>query len=308
MIINKSFTTIEMVYDVNAGSKLFCVKTFSISELEHLTELKAHTIRTWELRYGIPQPERSLTNVRSYSLDQLSTILQLALLSQNGYRISDICNHSPEGLGNLLHRLRFESHQHRVLINHLIIAMYRMDVELFEAELEKGFHSWTPQTMVSEVIFPFLQKTKLLVNGTQSTEEHLVVTSIRKKLLGLIERLPAAHTGGRCILLFLPGTRGLDLGLLYLCFRLRVAGRRVIYMGNDVSMSNIRDVVLKYQPEFLYTYSFGKEKFDLEKLSGILKDASHPATLLFTGNAGNTYDDAHIINLDLEDALKYLLK
>ena len=43
---------------------------FSIKNLENLSGIKAHTFRIWEKRYNLLSPERTDTNIRSYSLDQ----------------------------------------------------------------------------------------------------------------------------------------------------------------------------------------------------------------------------------------------
>ena len=37
----------------------------SIGDLEQLTGIKAHTIRMWEQRYGLLQPVRTATNIRT---------------------------------------------------------------------------------------------------------------------------------------------------------------------------------------------------------------------------------------------------
>lgn len=40
--------------------------TYSIKDLERLSGIKAHTIRIWEKRYGMIEPDRTSTNIRSY--------------------------------------------------------------------------------------------------------------------------------------------------------------------------------------------------------------------------------------------------
>ena len=44
---------------------------FSIKNLENLSGIKAHTLRIWEKRYNLLEPERTDTNIRRYSLDSL---------------------------------------------------------------------------------------------------------------------------------------------------------------------------------------------------------------------------------------------
>ena len=53
---------------------------FSIKDVEALTGIKPHTLRIWEQRYGILKPERTDTNIRYYSSDDLKRILNISLL------------------------------------------------------------------------------------------------------------------------------------------------------------------------------------------------------------------------------------
>ena len=65
------------------------VKTsFSIKNLEHLSGIKAHTIRIWEKRYNLFEPERTETNIRLYNLDSLQKLLNVSMLYKNGFKIS----------------------------------------------------------------------------------------------------------------------------------------------------------------------------------------------------------------------------
>ncbi|MEI8135959.1 MAG: MerR family transcriptional regulator, partial [Bacteroidota bacterium] len=63
---------------------------YSIKDLERLTGIKAHTLRIWEQRYEILRPERTETNIRYYSNSDLRRILNISLLNNNGYKISNI--------------------------------------------------------------------------------------------------------------------------------------------------------------------------------------------------------------------------
>ena len=69
--------------------------SFTIKELEALSGIKAHTIRIWEQRYNFLKPSRTTTNIRTYSSEELKTILTVALLNKHGYKISRINNMAP---------------------------------------------------------------------------------------------------------------------------------------------------------------------------------------------------------------------
>ena len=44
---------------------------YSIKELEQLSGIKAHTIRIWEKRYNLIEPQRTANNIRFYSDEDL---------------------------------------------------------------------------------------------------------------------------------------------------------------------------------------------------------------------------------------------
>ena len=58
---------------------------FSIKNLENLSGIKAHTLRIWEKRYNLLEPERTDTNIRRYSLESLKKLLNITLLYNHGY-------------------------------------------------------------------------------------------------------------------------------------------------------------------------------------------------------------------------------
>jgi MerR family transcriptional regulator, light-induced transcriptional regulator len=59
---------------------------YSIKDLEQLSGIKAHTIRIWEKRYNLFDPERTPTNIRYYSDDDLKKLLNVTILNRNGLR------------------------------------------------------------------------------------------------------------------------------------------------------------------------------------------------------------------------------
>ena len=71
---------------------------YSIKDLENLTKIKAHTIRIWEQRYGILNPQRTPTNIRYYVDSDLRKILNVNLLYTNGYKISKIAHKDAHAL------------------------------------------------------------------------------------------------------------------------------------------------------------------------------------------------------------------
>ena len=81
---------------------------FSIKDLENLTGIKAHTIRIWEKRYNLFEPNRTDSNIRYYDIISLQKILNISLLNNNGLKISKIAALSEKGLEQQVKELIFK--------------------------------------------------------------------------------------------------------------------------------------------------------------------------------------------------------
>lgn len=278
------------------------MKSFSIKELEVLCGIKAHTIRIWELRYDVFQPERTNGNVRRYSIDELSKLSKLALLSNSGYKASHICKMTHDELQSVAGQLKLDHERMQRAVGELVIYMHKMDIRGFETQLDDCFLSWPAATVIDEIIFPFLSKVGLLCKGRQLSEEHLVVTAIRKKLLWSIERLDTHRPNAKTILLFLSNEKQLDLLLLYLHYHLKQDGWEVIYLGVNITLSNLEELLSLKQPDFLLTYLPQKHPISLDELSPRMKKLAPEAKLLVvdTGKPDEktAYDNVTTASID----------
>ena len=76
------------------------MSVYSIADLEKLSGIKAHTLRIWEKRYNIVEPNRTDTNIRFYDDIQLKKILNISFLVNQGFKISKLAILSAESLAN----------------------------------------------------------------------------------------------------------------------------------------------------------------------------------------------------------------
>ena len=63
---------------------------FTTRDLEDISGIIAHTIRTWEKRYDLFKPKRAARNIRYYNLESLQKLLNVVALQQKGFKISKI--------------------------------------------------------------------------------------------------------------------------------------------------------------------------------------------------------------------------
>lgn len=246
------------------------IKNFTISDLERFSGIKAHTLRVWERRYATINPLRSGGNCRLYSLDELNKVLNISLLNNNGYRISVLSKTSSEEIETKVRRISFDPVKWQKAINDLTINMYAMEPGSFDKMLDELLLIWPVDSLIEKIIYPFLSITGLLWRGNKLPEEHLVVTSIRRKLIFAIESSNFKKCSNKTVLLFLPGRDQLDLGLLYSNYFLTSRGIKVLYMGNDVSPENLKTILHKSYISCLFTYLPLAHSFPVPQLTEYL--------------------------------------
>ena len=108
---------------------------YSIKEVETLSGVKAHTLRIWEQRYHLLTPERTDTNIRFYSDEQLRMLLNIATLNRNGMKISKIAGLEKGALNQEVLKVFESANQPDNLLDSLIHSMLDFDERRFEKTL-----------------------------------------------------------------------------------------------------------------------------------------------------------------------------
>jgi DNA-binding transcriptional MerR regulator len=222
---------------------------FSIRDLEEFSGVKAHTIRIWERRYGILAPDRTETNIRTYGLTELKTILNVAFLNRYGVKISRIAALSEKERDRTVKDLAEKQGSTDDALNALKLAMVGYDTEGFErtsaAYLEReGFRN-----LVERLYVPLLECIGLLwqSNSICPAQEHFVSNLVRQKLIAGIDGLrPTSAGSGTTQVLYLPQDEIHELGLLYVHYLLRSRGERVVFLGQSVPKDDLAQVVQQF--------------------------------------------------------------
>jgi MerR family transcriptional regulator, light-induced transcriptional regulator len=217
---------------------------YKIRDLETLTGIKAHTIRIWEKRYNLLEPNRTDTNLRLYSDKELQDILLVNLLNQNGYKISKIADLSRE------ERIRRANQIHDALspdvgINKLIYALVEMDEQAFDQIIMKLVNDHGIEDTFSNFIVPFLERIGVmwLTDSISVAQEHFISMLIRQRLTVEIDKLSYnTESQTKAALLYLPENEWHDIGLLYYYFVLKKNGWRVYYLGQSTPIDGVREV------------------------------------------------------------------
>ena len=245
------------------------MNAFTIKDLENLSGIKAHTIRIWEQRYNFLKPQRTTTNIRYYTNDELKTVLNIALLNKYGFKISHIDRMQPNEIRERILSLGdVRAIQERV-VNDLVKQMADLDMDTFEKTMTSYISSKGIERTVTQIIFPFLEKIGILwqTGHINPAQEHLVTNVIRQKLMVAIERCVSPVTMNKTVLFFLPEGEHHELGLLFMYYLLKSKGAKTIYLGANVPVKDVEYVVKLKKPDVVFVHmtatatTFNFEKF-----------------------------------------------
>lgn len=250
------------------------MKHFSIRDLESFSGIRAHTIRVWEKRYGLFNPQRNEGNIRRYLLEDVKLLLTLTLLQKKGSKISRLALMAPDVLFSLAKTLTHDESRLELAQTQLIEFMYATDIEAFEFVLDNCLLSWGIDKTIQKVMVPFMEKVQLFSYNDSSSEVHFIVTALRKKLILGIEKTNPLATDQKLGLLFLPQGEHFDLVLLYITYALKQKGLRVLYMGTNISEQNAKAMFLSKKPDYLFTYIPQKQKFKFPQLAAYLQQTN----------------------------------
>lgn len=229
---------------------------YSIKDLEHLSGIKAHTLRIWEQRYGLIDPKRTDTNIRYYDQDDLKLVLNISLLKDNGYKISKIAVMSKEAMSDAVSIITEKATSHADQVYALTLSMIDMDEQRFEKIISSNTLKLGFERTMLNVIYPFLSKIGImwLTDSINPAQEHFMSNLIRQKLMVAIDgQYPAVDAKARKYMLFLPEGELHELSLLFANYLIRARNGRTIYLGQDMPFHDLSMAYELYQPDYLLT-------------------------------------------------------
>jgi MerR family transcriptional regulator, light-induced transcriptional regulator len=252
------------------------MKSFTIGDLENLTGIKGHTIRIWERRYQLLQPQRSFTNIRSYSLQDVECLLNVALLNKYGFRISVICGLDSARLRQKIVELKSPEATQDKAIRDLLLSILRTDADHFEFILDSCCASLGSDFSILHIILPFLERIEVF-RSRLHMQDHFMHLLRRKLHIGIDKEKTSMGKGKTC-LLFLPEGMRCDMRLLCAAYLFTKTGFRVIYLGQNSSLEEVISIAAMRKPELVFTSLNRKTyRFDYEKFASALMEAS-PST------------------------------
>jgi MerR family transcriptional regulator, light-induced transcriptional regulator len=232
------------------------MSNYSIKDLEQLSGIKAHTLRIWEQRYNIINPKRTDTNIRTYDDKDLKLVLNIALLKDHDYKISEIAKLSLEELSKEVLAISERNLSYPDQIHTLTIAMIDLDEERFEKAMATSILQFGFENTMINIIYPFMSQIGILwVTGSIGpAQEHFITNLIRQKLIVAIDgQVTRLESDSKKYILFTPEGELHEIPLLFANYILRARQNKVIYLGQSLPFSELQFVYELHKPDYIFS-------------------------------------------------------
>lgn len=259
---------------------------YSIKELAILSGIKAHTIRIWEKRYNMFSPDRTDTNIRRYSDNDLKLALNTSLLINMGYKISRIAKMSEDEISNIVSRGNKYTSPPPVPES-LFIAAMNLDKDAFLKKISETVEQKGLEWTFENLIVPYQKRIGLLwLAGTITpAQEHFSSNLLREFLIKTSLNSSIESKKSSKILFFLPEGEMHELGLLYFNSIAHLDGYQTIYLGQNVPVNDIIDLSKKHKVDYIFTsFTLSVPEENIEELFNALIDSLKSIKIFVTGN------------------------
>lgn len=280
--------------------------SYTIKDLEKVSGIKAHTIRIWEQRYHFLQPQRTETNIRSYSGEELKVILNVSLLNKYGFKISHIDRMSAEQMEEKILQLNQLDAQKERVVNALIKEMVSLNMPSFERQLDLYVGQKGIDKTITEIIFPFLERVGILwiTNHINPAQEHLATNLIRQKIILGIEKLTPLPNYTSRVVLFMPEGEYHEIGILYVHYLLKSRGIYVDYLGANVPIIDLKYLTEQRKIDYLYCHLTSPNRnFKMDKFFTQLAQINASVPIIISGQMIQEFKGNLAPNIHLKKSL-----
>ncbi|QIA08717.1 MerR family transcriptional regulator [Draconibacterium halophilum] len=259
---------------------------YSIKDLETLSGIKAHTIRIWEKRYDLLKPERTDTNIRYYTDNDLKRMLNVSLLVRNGYKISKVAGWEDEKIKGTVIDVAKNKKTEQSYVEQLLLHMVNFDNIGFQTLVNEIIEKFGIEEAMQGVFFGLFERigTYWQVGSIFPAQEHYVSNIIRQKVIAAIDSLGLNNERDKSILFYLPDNELHELSLLFYSYLAAKSGYNVIYLGQFVPFADLEKMKSHIQIEYIFTAFISSiNKEELEHYLANLKEVYQHQKVFITG-------------------------
>ncbi|MBT5901661.1 MAG: MerR family transcriptional regulator [Opitutaceae bacterium] len=235
---------------------------YSIKIASERSGVSSHLIRMWEKRYGALSPDRTETNRRLYSDENVERLSMLHTCTQAGHRIGNVATLPTDSLRKLsqesaggatqaeattpLEALSAAAQTLPVEVVEAFKAIENMDVEALQRSLDKASLDLGHQGMLTKLVVPLMQNIgRLWCEGELTAAyEHFASSALRTYLLGQVQSY-AASRSSPSIITVTPAGQLHEFGAVITAAAAASAGWHVIHLGSSLPAAEIAGAAIR---------------------------------------------------------------
>lgn len=207
------------------------------------TGLTTHTIRAWEKRHGVLDPDRTDSNRRLYTASDVEKLLMLKAAIEAGHSISQAAALSPKDLkavARLSQRPPKPKQSRSPAVEQCVEGITTMNSRKLEETMFRASASLGAEAFVHEVVVPVLAFLDKGWNKGQVRvrQEHLASAVIRSVLDRVRASMPTEETA-RKLLVTTPSKQLHELGALMAAIIATSRGWQTVYLGANLPGAEI---------------------------------------------------------------------
>ena len=147
---------------------------YNISQLSKISDTNKITLRSWEERYNFLVAERTKTNIRLYTKEDLICAINTKALLSEKIKISNITKKSHQDIQKLVDD-KFNDKKnvnHQIFIARILRSALHYDRDLFDSTIYLGFTKFGLYEFYLNIMFPSLERIGYIWTVKSNVQEH----------------------------------------------------------------------------------------------------------------------------------------
>jgi len=260
--------------------------SYRIKRVAHLTGINAATLRAWERRYNLISPGRTGSGYRLYSDEDVAMLTRIKQLTDEGLTIGEAIARVRRGCAPL--PADAQAPAITEVRGELRDALLRFDRTAALQAYERVAHL-PPERRSEEVLLPMMRELGDLWEHEHCSvaQEHFASAFTREKLSQMMAELDSGIAiGPEAVVAGAPGEQH-ELGLMASAVRLAGAGWKVVYLGANLPLDDVRRVVRARKPAMVCISVVRRQSADnFRELATELRAIAPRETAVVIGGAG----------------------
>ena len=283
-------------------------KRYPIKYVSRRTGLSQHVMRAWENRYNVVIPQRSPTNRRLYSEEDIKRLSLCHQATKSGHSIGQIYRLATEEIQELVEshhdnldkldtegivNINIDKSSARFHLDSCLRSIRRLDEKELGVALATAAMTLSRPVLIEQVITPLMEETGDLWSSglLRISHEHLSVVAVRTLLGGILAGFNP-ETGSPVAIVTTPSAQIHELGALAVAIALATEGWRVTYLGANMPVEEIAGAIHQNNAKLLllsltYPPDDAQLKIQLSKLPDYIPEETK---VIVGGRSAASYD------------------